>query len=198
MNKYGIFGGTFNPPHLAHSLLAKEVKERMCLDKIIFIPCAIPPLKDKDKVLEVEHRLAMTKIAFDKPPHYEVSDIEIKNMADKSYTIDTLIKLHEQYKNDFAKFFLILGIDNIIDFPKWKTPEKLFELAEIVVLNRPGYKISDIKHNFVEKVTFIDVPMMDISSTMIRDYIQNNKSIKSLVLPEIEKYITQNNLYKKL
>jgi nicotinate-nucleotide adenylyltransferase len=198
MNKYGIFGGTFNPPHLAHSLLAKEVREKLCIDKIIFIPSAVPPLKEKNQVLEIKHRLEMARIAFDKFPYSEISEIEIKNTNEKSYTVDTLIKLHKQYESDSVKFFLILGIDNIIDFPKWKTPERLFELAEIIALNRPGYKIYDIKPEFAERIMFIDVPMMDISSTTIRDRVSNNMPINSLVLPEIEKYITRNNLYKKI
>jgi nicotinate-nucleotide adenylyltransferase len=196
MKRYGILGGTFDPPHIAHYTLAEEVRNILNLDKIIFIPSAVPPLKDTDKIIEIKHRLVMAKIAFERNKYFEVSDIETKNTISKSYTIDTLIKLNEMYKNESVKFYLILGLDSIIDFPKWKTPEKLFELAEIVILNRPGSKISDVKREYAEKVLFINAPLMDISSTLIRENVRKNKSIKSLVLPEIEKYIKQNNLYK--
>ncbi|MFA5404152.1 MAG: nicotinate-nucleotide adenylyltransferase [Ignavibacteria bacterium] len=196
MKQYGIFGGTFNPPHIAHSLIAEDVKKQLNLDKIIFIPSAVPPLKNEIEILEIGHRLAMAKIAFEKNPDYEVSDIEIVNTNEKSYTIDTLTKLHELYKNDSVKFFLILGIDSLIDFPKWKTPEKLFSLAKVVALNRPGYKKEDVKTEYSEKAVFLDTPFIDISSTIIREKVRKNMSIKYLVLPEIEKYIKQNNLYK--
>jgi nicotinate-nucleotide adenylyltransferase len=196
MKKYGIMGGTFNPPHLAHSTLAVKVKELLSLDKIIFIPSAVPPLKNSDEVLEIKHRLAMAKIAFEGIPDSEVSDIEIKNSNGKSFTVDTLERLHEIYKNDSVKFYLIIGIDSLADFPRWKNPDKLFELADIVILNRPGYSLEGIKPVYLDKVIILDLPLMDISSTMIRERVRNNASIKSLVLPEIEKYIKQNNLYK--
>lgn len=196
MKRYGIFGGTFDPPHLAHSLLAEKVKGELKLDKIFFIPSAVPPLKDEKKVLEIRHRLEMAKIAFGSNPDYEVSEIEINNSNGKSYTADTLMRLHEQYKNEPVKFYLILGIDSLIDFPKWKTPDKIFELAEVVILNRPGFSKDKIKSEYSGKAVFADTELLDISSTMIRENVKNNKSIKSLVLPEIEKYITQNNLYK--
>jgi nicotinate-nucleotide adenylyltransferase len=138
----------------------------------------------------------MIKIAFGRIPGYEVSEIEINNSNGKSYTADTLIKLHERYKNAQVGFYLILGIDGLIDFPKWKNPERIFELAEVVILSRPGFSKDKIKPEYLKKVRFIDAELLNISSTMIRENVRNNKSIKSLVLPEIEKYITQNNLYK--
>jgi nicotinate-nucleotide adenylyltransferase len=196
MKKYGIFGGTFNPPHIAHSVLAEKVRVELKLDRIIVMPSAVPPLKDKNEVLEIKHRLKMTEIAFGGNPNFEVSDIEIKNTGGKSYTVDTLTRLHEQFLNKPVKFYLILGIDSLIDFPKWKNPEKIFELAEVVILDRPGFPKSSIEHKYLNKVKFVKAKLMDISSSRIREFIRNNKSIKSLVLPEIEKYITQNNLYK--
>lgn len=196
MKKYGIMGGTFNPPHLAHSTLALKAKELLSLDKILFIPSAVPPLKNSDEVLEIKHRLAMAKIAFGGIPNSEVSEIEIKNTNGKSYTVDTLERLHDIYKNDSVKFYLLIGIDSLADFPRWKNPDKLFGLAEIVMLNRPGYSLEGIKPEYLDKVLILDLPLMDISSTMIREKVRNNASINSLVLPEIEKYIKQNNLYK--
>ena len=196
MMKTGIFGGTFNPPHLAHSVLSEKVKKVLGLDKLIYVPSAVPPLKKEEEVLEISHRLAMAKIAFEKTPGCEVSDIEIRNTNGKSYTIDTLKKLCEIYRNDNVKFYLILGIDNLIDFPRWKTPEKLFELADVVVINRPGCTLNSVKKEYAEKVMFIELPLMDFSSTMIRNFVHNGKPISGFVLPEIEKYIKENNLYK--
>ena len=197
MLRYGIFGGTFNPPHIAHSILADDVREQMHLDKIIFIPSGIHPFKEENLDADAIHRLNMSKIAFESNPKFEVSDIELKNKEKKSYTVDTLMQLRELHKNDFIKFYLIIGIDNLIEFTKWKEPEKIFALAEVIVINRPGYLVTDVLPRFSERVKFLSVPMLDISSSMIRDYIMHKKSIKYLVLPGIEKYITDNNLYEK-
>ncbi|MBI5403116.1 MAG: nicotinate (nicotinamide) nucleotide adenylyltransferase [Ignavibacteriae bacterium] len=196
MIKIGIFGGTFNPPHLAHSVLSQKVKEILGLDKLIFIPSFLPPLKREEEVLEIRHRFVMAKIAFERNPGCEVSDIEINCSTEKSYTVDTLSVLHEIFKGPDVKFFLIIGIDNLIDFPKWKSPEKLFTLADVVVINRPGCTFKNVKKEYAEKALFVELPLMDISSTMIRDYVKNGKPISHLVLPEIESYINNNKLYK--
>lgn len=196
MKRIGIFGGTFNPPHLAHSRLAEEVLKSLKLDKIIIVPSAVPPLKNRNEVTEIKHRLAMAEIAFGKRPNFEISDIEIKRNKIKSYTIDTLITMNKKIKGDTVKFYLILGTDSLMDFPKWKTPERLFDYAEVVVINRPGYKKSDIMPEYSGRALFLKVRPMDISSSKIREYVRRNKPIGSLVIPEIEKYIKQNKLYK--
>ena len=195
MRRYGIFGGTFNPPHIGHSIFAENVREQLHLDKIIFIPSGNPPLKKGIEIIDAKHRLRMAEIAFEKDENFEVSNIEIKNTSEKSYTINTLIKLKEFYQADSVKLFLILGIDNLISFPEWKEPEKLFSLSEVIIINRPGYFLKDADTEYTKKVKFINVPNLDISSSMIRDYIAHKKSIKYLVLPEVEKYIKDNNLY---
>ena len=195
MKRYGIFGGTFNPPHIGHSIFAENVREQLHLDKIIFIPSGNPPLKEGKEIIDAKHRLRMAKIAFERDENFEISDIEIKDTTEKSYTINTLIKLMELYQDDYVKLFLILGIDNLISFPKWKEPERLFSLSEVIIINRPGYLLKDADTEFVKKIKFINVPNLDISSSMIRDYIAHKKSIKYLVLPEVGKYIKENNLY---
>lgn len=193
MKRYGIFGGTFNPPHIAHSIAADSVREQLKLDKIIFIPSGIPPLKES---ISAEHRLAMTKLAFGNDKNFEVSEMEINNTAEKSYTVDTLQMLNDIYKNEDVKLFLIIGADQLIDFPKWKEPERLFELSEVVVINRPGFSPEDSKPEFAGRVTFVSIPFMEISSSVIRKNVTEKRSIKYLVNPEVENYIVKNNLYK--
>lgn len=193
MKRYGIFGGTFNPPHIAHSIVADDVREQMYLDKIIFIPSGNPPLKDN--AISSEHRFNMAKLAFEDDKNFEVSDIEM-NTAGRSYTVDTLIKLKEKYKNDFVKLYLILGIDSLAQFDKWKDPNKLFLLSEVVVVNRPDHLVQDVSSDFSNKVKYLSIPMLEISSSLIREYIDNNKSIKYLVHPKVEEYIKKNDLYK--
>lgn len=197
MKRLGIFGGTFDPPHIAHSILANEVREQMNLDKIIFIPSGNPPLKNEGFVSSHMHRLNMAKIAFERDKSFEINDIEIKKYYEKSYTIDTVEKLAEEYKNDFVKLFLIIGIDNLIDFPKWKEPDKIFSICEVLVMYRPGYIVKKITPEYSSKVKYIDVPLLEISSTSIRKKVMNKESIKYLVFPEVENYILNNKLYLK-
>lgn len=196
MKRYGIFGGSFNPPHIAHSILAEDVREQMHLDKIIFIPTGNHALKDNLDSIDPMHRYNMAKLAFEKDEHFEVSDMEISNLNEKSYTVDTLIKLKEKYKDDFVKLYLILGIDTLIEFPKWKDPNKLFLLSEVVILNRPNLYVQDVHPDFSSRVKYLSVPMLEISSSMIREYIQQNKSIKYLVDKDVQEYIATHNLYK--
>ena len=194
MKKYGIFGGTFNPPHLAHSIVADNVRQQLSLDKIIFIPSGNPPLKES---IPAKHRLSMAKLAFGNDKNFEVSEIEIEDTENKSYTVNTLGKLKELYKDNETELYLIIGMDNLIDLPNWKDPENLFELAKIIVINRPGNNKDDSRKDFREKATFVDVPDLEISSRMIRRNISEEKSIKYLVCNTVEEYIEKNGLYKK-
>jgi len=192
MKKYGIFGGTFNPPHIAHSIVAENVRQQLNLDKIIFIPSGNPPLKNS---IPAEHRLAMAKLAFGNNKNFEVSEIEIDRPDKKSFTVNTLQMLQKKYINDQVELFLIVGIDNLIDFPKWKEPEKLFELSEVVVINRPNFSDTDSKIEFSSKVKFVTVPFLEISSSSIRQLVSDNRSIHYLVNPDVEKYIADHKLY---
>lgn len=195
MKRFGIFGGTFNPPHIAHSIVADSVREELDLDKIIFIPSGIPPLKES---IPAEHRLIMAKLAFESDKNFEVSDIEMNNVNVKSYTVNTLQRLKEIYSNASVELYLIIGIDNLIEFPKWKEPEKLFSLAQIVVINRPNFTKGNAKQEFIDSARFIDVPWLEISSSEIRAKVEQNRSIKYLVDEEVEKYIKDNDLYKSI
>ncbi|MBN1633703.1 MAG: nicotinate-nucleotide adenylyltransferase [Ignavibacteria bacterium] len=194
MRRIGIFGGTFNPPHIAHLIHAESVSSQMSLDKILFIPSGNPPLKFTD-IIPAEHRLNMARLAFTGNSNFEVSDIEIKALSLKSYTVDTLKKLFKIYEKKETKLFLIIGMDNLLDLPKWKSPEKLFSYCDVLVINRPGYEFKDAPKEFLDKVTYISVPSLEISSTMIRKMVNEKKSIKYLVPESVRKYIVQNKLY---
>ena len=193
MKKYGIFGGTFNPPHIAHSIVADNVRQQLNLDKILFIPSGNPPLKES---IPAKHRLSMSKLAFGNDKNFEISEIEIKDTAEKSYTVDTLRILKEKYKNNETELYLIIGMDNLIDLPNWKEPEKLFEFAKIIVINRPENNKDDAVKDFRERAIFVDVPDLEISSRMIRRNISEGKSVKYLVSDAVEEYIEKHGLYR--
>lgn len=194
MKKIGIFGGAFNPPHIAHSIAAQCVQVNLSLDKILFIPAGNHPLKES---ISAHHRLSMAKLAFEGNKNFEVSDIEIKEAVTKSYTVNTLEELRNLYGTDKVKFFLIIGIDNFLTLDKWKEPERLFELSEVVVINRPGFELNITEYKYSDKITNIKIPYMEISSSYIRDQIKNGHPTKYLVSEKVEDYILKNGLYIK-
>jgi len=194
IKKIGIFGGTFNPPHIAHSIIAMQVKDLLNLDKIIFIPSGNHPFKDS---ISPGFRLAMAEIAFSENEYFEVSDIEIRKTSGKTYTVDTLEDLKIMYKDSLTEFYLIIGSDNLIDLPKWKDPDRLFELSKIVVISRPGFMPVDDGIKYLDKVIIPPIPLLEISSTVIRKYVYENKPVKYLVHPGVEKFISEKNLYKQ-
>ncbi len=198
MKRYGILGGSFNPPHIGHSILAENVREQLFLDRVVFVPSGRHALKDGDTLISAEHRLSMANIAFGGNDSFEVSDIEIEKSKTgvTNYTVDTLMSLYDRYKNDFIKLYLIIGIDNLIEFPKWKNPDKLFALSEVIVMNRPGFLVQDVDIEYSRKARYLSVPMLDISSTDIRNRIKSGKSVKYLIDEKVEKYILVNGLYK--
>lgn len=196
MKRIGVFGGAFNPVHIAHLIIAEDVREQMHLDKVLFIPYAKPPHKDNGELADAEARLHMIQLSISDNPYFEASDIEIKRGKNSvTYTVDTLMELREIYKTEQVKFYLIIGIDNLIDLHTWKDPGKLFLLSEVVVLNRPGYIIQNVKNDYGRQVVFVPAPNLDISATGIRQKIREKKSIKYLVPKQVEEFIKNNKLY---
>jgi nicotinate-nucleotide adenylyltransferase len=196
LKRYGIFGGVFDPVHLAHLIMAENVRQHMSLDKVIFIPSGTPPFKNSEHILDAKIRLHLVNLSIKGNQYFESSDIEINDInPNKSYTVNTLVKLHEKYKDEQVKLYLIIGVDNLIEMNKWKEPGKIFMLSEVVVINRPGYIINDVKNEYRNRVSYIPAPNIDISSTDIRHKIRENKSIKYLVPDEAEKYILEKKLY---
>lgn len=199
MKRYGVYGGAFNPVHIAHLIIAEDVREQMHLDKILFIPYANPPHKNSADLLDPIHRLRMLEMAIGENINFELSDLEIKNGGNsKTYTVDTLMKLKEKYKNDNVSLYLIIGLDNLIDLHTWKDPGKLFILSEVLVLNRPGFVIQNVPNtpdDYGRRVTYVPVPSIDISASGIRHKIREKKSFKYLVPENVENYIIDNRLY---
>jgi nicotinate-nucleotide adenylyltransferase len=177
--------------------MAENVREQMHLDKVIFIPYANPPHKPHAELIDPIHRLKMLNLAIAGNPYFESSDIEIQNARNsKTYTVDTLISLRNIYGSDQIKFYLIIGLDNLIELHTWKETGKLFILAEVVVINRPGYVVQNVKNEYGRQVTYIPAPNIDISATSIRQKLKEKKSIKYLVPESVGNYILNNNLYR--
>jgi nicotinate-nucleotide adenylyltransferase len=149
-------------------------------------------------LLDAETRLEMINLAIKGNDKFESSDIEIKcSKGQKTYTVKTLILLKELFKDEQTKLYLIIGMDNLAELHKWKEPEKLFLLSEVIVINRPGYYIKDVDNEFTRQVTYVPVTNIDISSTEIRNRISEKRSVKYLIPDDVEKFIIENNLYKQ-
>jgi nicotinate-nucleotide adenylyltransferase len=190
--KIGILGGTFNPPHIGHLIVAESIRDQLRLDKILFVPSYIPPHKLFSQVALPKQRLEMVELAIEKNRNFSASPLEIAREG-KSYTIDTinsLINLHPA-----SQLFLIIGMDNLMDFSDWKSPNDIVSKVELLVMNRPGYD-ADVKSEFKRFATFVKVPNIDISSSDIRRRIKLGRSIRYLVPFEVEQYILKKGLYK--
>lgn len=193
MMKIAILGGSFDPPHLGHLILADTVLKELNYDKVIFIPSKIPPHKNISGEVSNEDRLNMVKLSIEEDERFLFDDYELKSEG-ISYSIKTLNHIYKNYNID-GKIALIIGGDLIKDFHKWKEPEKLSSLANIVAVNR-GYNRNLYKEN-IEKynIKIIIAPRIDISSTLIRERIKKNKAFKYFLKDKVYNYIISNKLY---
>ncbi len=184
----GIFGGSFNPPHIAHLILAESLCEMLDLDTVLFVPSAVPPHKKNDNLIDAAHRLRLTQLAIAGNDRFEVSDAEVRR-GGTSYTIETISALDKIYKN--ATLYLIVGVDNLVTFHHWKEYRRILDKCILVAMNRPGFSTDHVREDILEKTKIVDVPYLDISSTGIRERIREGKSVRYMVpdavLLEIEK-----------
>lgn len=188
MSKVGIFGGTFDPIHVGHLIASLSILEKRNLDKIIFIPCFISPHKINFQSSSAIHRLNLVKLSINCFPKFDYSDIEIIK-KEISYTINTLIELKKKYD----ALELIIGYDNLIEFENWHKPDEILKLTELIVLNRKA-KVEK-ENRFFKNAVFIETPVIEISSTEIRERVKNNLPIDFFVTEKAKEYIYQNNLY---
>lgn len=196
----GIFGGSFNPIHMGHLILAEHIREELKLDKIIFIPAGNPPHKNIGNLELAHHRYNMVELAIENNPFFSISDIELKREG-ISYTSDTLAGIKEQYPDE--ELFFILGSDSIIQFPSWHRIDKIFELAGIVVAKRPNVpqaeldnKVNEFTEKYNARIIFSKAPYIEISSSEIRNRIKQGLSVRYMVPETVDEYIHNNNLYR--
>ncbi|WP_099314417.1 nicotinate-nucleotide adenylyltransferase [Clostridium paraputrificum] len=199
MCRVGIIGGTFDPIHLAHIYIAEEAKKKLNLDKVIFMPAGIQPLKTDKKVTEASLRLEMVQKVIEGKIGFEVSDYEIKKEG-KSYTYKTLEHFYKEYKD----LYFITGADCLLDIDKWKEIEKIFSLCKFVVFTRPGYNNNELvnKKRFVEEkyngdIILLEVPGIHISSTEIREKIINNEKVDDILPAVVLDIIKEKGLYRE-
>ncbi|HCQ90579.1 MAG TPA: nicotinic acid mononucleotide adenylyltransferase [Clostridium sp.] len=200
MKRKAIFGGTFDPIHNGHMHIAYEALYNLNLDLIIFIPSGNPPHKIQRKVTEGKIRYEIVKSTIEDEIRFDISDYEI-NSTELSYTYKTLKHFNTLEPN--TKWFFITGADSLIDLESWRNVKGILENCTLVVFTRPGYSLEEIKKqkkNIEEKyntdIIFLNMPVIDISSTIIKKKISENKNVKYLLPYEAYKIIKKLNLYK--
>lgn len=197
--RIGILGGTFNPVHNGHLMIAENAREQFALDKVLFIPTGHSPLKHKQQITNAVHRCAMASLAVSDNPWFILDEIEVQSPK-ISYTYRTMSKLKEKYIS--SEFFFILGADSLFDFESWKNPELILENCSILAAGRKHLRekefmeqIEYLNKKYPQKFHPLDTTNMDVSSEEIRQRVRQGKSIRYLVPKSVENYIKEKKLY---
>ncbi|MHA8111011.1 nicotinate-nucleotide adenylyltransferase [Lactobacillaceae bacterium Melli_B4] len=184
----GLLGGTFNPVHTGHLIIADQVRSQLGLDQVLLMPDAIPPHVDRKTAIDTSHRVNMLRVATESNDKLGIELSEIIR-GGKSYTYDTIRELTNRFPNN--NYYFIIGGDMVEYLPKWHRIDELIKLVQFVGVKRSGYPITS--HY---PVVWVDVPMLDISSTLIRSKIHQKQSIRYLVPNAVNNYIKENHLYE--
>jgi len=195
----GILGGTFNPPHVGHLVMAQEALDQLGLDRVLLMPVAQPPHKEAPADPGADVRLELCRLATAGAPHVEVSDLEIER-GGASYTVDTLRALHERAPEHALTF--IVGGDMAYSLPSWREPEAVLDLARLAVAERDGLRREDIAERLAplhpgDRVAFFDMPRIDLSSSAIRERVATGRPIRYLVPEPVIEAIRSRRLYRQ-
>ena len=201
MKCIGIMGGTFNPVHNGHLVLARAALKEFALDRVIFVPSGIPPHKRNQEIIDKEHRYQMVKKTIKRIKQFSTSRIEVEGKG-FSYAVDTFRKLKRKYGKK-AKLFYIMGLDSINEILDWKKPLELFNLCEFIVGTRPGSKVRTFRRlvkfpplqKEVDKIHLLEL-RENVSSSEIRQKIRAGRSVKRFVPKQVWNYIQRHKLYK--
>ena len=219
--RLGLLGGSFNPVHNGHLAIARQTRETLGLDQILFIPTSHPPHKPNGSLAPAQDRYEMVRLAIASDPSLTVSGVEIRRPG-KSYSIDT-IRLLQQEHGARTQLFFLIGLDAFLDFPSWREPLTLLELCPFVVLSRPGLsfrslstmallppipqssladldagRISQLEVSLgTQRLTYLQLPPSAVSASDIRSRIRQGLSVANLLPPLVESYILQHHLYQE-
>lgn len=196
----GILGGTFDPIHNGHLVIAEAVKDHLNLAEIVFVPAGQPWLKSDRPILPAEHRLAMLRLSLAGKPYFKISTAEIQRVG-PSYTVDTVEELRRKMGAD-AELFFILGWDSLATLPRWHDASRLIRFCTLVAVHRPGFPRPDLKPmeksvpGVSRRVIFMTEPCVDISATDIRVRVRQGLPLTDLVPAAVERYIEEHGLYR--
>jgi nicotinate-nucleotide adenylyltransferase len=198
--RVGLMGGTFDPIHYGHLRAADEAHAAFGLSEVLFIPTGQPPHKAGRVITPAEDRYMMTVLATAECPYFNVSRIEIEREG-RSYTIDTLRELRSLKEYEDAEFYFITGLDAVIDIMTWKNPHEIASMCKFVAVSRYGYapkRLEELPQDLRAAIIPLEIPLLAISSTQLRERVASSASIRFLVPPTVESYIRKKSLYKDL
>lgn len=194
IRRLGVYGGTFDPIHTGHLAIARGVVAHCGLDRLLFVPSARPPHKQGHAMAPPDDRYRMAELATRHDPRLEVSDTEI-NRPGLSYTVDTLEALRRKY-GGASEIHLVLGADSLLEIDTWHAPDRIFDLATVVTVPRPGKDLTGVDPGWLDRVVDIQLPEIDVSSTDIRRRVGQGLPIAHLVPEEVADYIEERGLYR--
>ncbi len=195
----GVLGGTFDPIHNGHLMIAGEARTRLNLIEVIFVPAGQPWLKADSQITKAEHRLQMLRLALADKPYFKMSAMEIERPG-PSYTVDTIAEMRTKLGKEVELFF-IMGWGSLEELPQWRKPSRLIKMCYLVVAPRPGLLRPDLKAleasipGISQRVMMMDEPYIDIGATEIRDRVARGLSVRHLVPEPVNRYIKENKLY---
>lgn len=191
--KVGIFGGTFDPIHLGHLILAEQAREMASLDQVWFIPAAEPPHKLDKQITTAAHRVQMVHLAVQHHPCFHLSTMELEREG-PSYTYDTLQVLRESHPGD--QFYLLVGADMVKDLPNWYKIKEILQFVQVIGLGRPGVEVENLPLMVQKRLHWIpDAIEINISSTEIRQRLRQGKSVRYLIPESVYQYVREHRLY---
>jgi nicotinate-nucleotide adenylyltransferase len=194
----GIIGGTFDPIHVGHLIMAEEARVQLGLERVIFVPAGLPPHKLDWDISQAEHRLAMVELAIASNPRFSVSRIDIERSG-PCYTVETIELLQKEWGPE--EIYFIMGSDSLAEILTWHEPERLIKLCYLAVVKRPGYDadLEELENHLPgisSRVRFVNAPLVGISSTDIRRRVREGLPIKYQVPEAVEDYIYKHGLYR--
>ena len=197
--RLGVFGGTFDPPHTGHLVLAEQAREQLTLDRVLWVPTGDPWRKSTVEVSPAEDRCAMVRLAVQDNPTFELCTLEAERQG-PSYSVDTFMALRDNYSD--AQFAFLLGLDSLRDVPNWREPQRLLELTSLAVAPRAGERLTQAELEGLlpgraERVVWVEMPRIDISATELRRRVAEGRSLRYQVPVAVEGYIRERGLYRR-
>ena len=194
----GVLGGTFDPPHLGHLVIARQALTKLGLTRVLFAPTRQPPHKPADGITPIEDRLAMVRLAIAAQPDFSLSQVDV-DRAGPTYTVDTMHLLRQQFPD--AELYFIMGMDSLSTILTWRSPDRLIQACRLVVFNRPGYSV-DLAAleaqlpGLRERTVMLPAPALDIAASDIQRRVRAGQSIAHLVPEAVAAYIAEHKLYQ--